>query len=103
MLQHDEVILLLGSSTCKPRSIAYSLIIIPQELEDTHEYGKRKKYRVDFDLASFGFPEEELDVPVYFGDSEKRSWIFVNFFCNYQPFMVSKEEWTIREIHTRLT
>lgn len=29
-------------------------------------------------MASFGFPEEELDVPVYFGDAEKRSWIFVN-------------------------
>ena len=38
------------------------------ELEDTQEFGKRKKYDVKFDLKSFNFQEKELDVPLYFGD-----------------------------------
>lgn len=68
--------------------------IDPLQLEDTQEFGKRKKYDVRFDLVSFNFLDSELDVPLYYGDKEKRAYIF--------PFMMDQEEWTIREIHSRL-
>lgn len=67
VLRDDAQFLLLGASVGQYRPPMYVHVIIV-ELEDTVEYGKRKKYRVHFDLASFGFPEEDLDIPIYFGD-----------------------------------
>ncbi|CAD8141641.1 unnamed protein product [Paramecium octaurelia] len=67
----------------------------PLNLPHTKEYGRVKGSRPEMTLDSFGFKKEELDIPIYFGNKDQRSFIY--------PFMEAKEEWTIREIYDRLS
>jgi 2-oxoglutarate dehydrogenase E1 component len=48
----------------------------------------------DTSLAGFNFKDADLDIPIFFGDAETRKFI--------HPFMVEKEEWTVREIYAKL-
>lgn len=47
------------------------------ELQHTKEFGRVRAPRPEFTLESFGFKESELDVPIYFGNQDQRSFIYV--------------------------